>query len=392
MKVKILKYDDLGNGICLLDNKICFVKRALPLEVANIKIIKDKKSYSEAIILNLITSSEKRIKPNCLFYDKCGGCNFQHINDLEEKKFKIEKLKRYFNRLDNFYTTKNYYYRNKITLHVKNGVVGLYNEKSNDLIEIDFCYLISKKMNDVIKIFNNLRDNSFNGKILIRENSDSEIIVSVDGCYKYINTIKDDVTIDNLIYNDIVLKGKDYFIEKILSYQFKVHYKSFFQVNRLGLEKIFLILSNFLKGKKINTVLDLYSGTSVLGIYIASYVQNVISIESNSFATADACENIKINNVNNLKVVNGLVENNIDNFKNIDLIVVDPARRGLDKKTINYLNVIKSQYIIYIACGIDSLKRDLKQLSDNYKILELYGIDMFPKTNNIETIALLRKK
>ena len=391
MNLKVIKYDDLGNGIAKIDNKVCFVEKAMPNELVNVKVIKDNKKYSVGLINSVIESNPYRIESICRYYNKCGGCNFLHMDLEEEKRFKVDRTINYFNKIDFFYSTLSSSYRNKITLHVKNGEIGLYNTKSNDLVIINYCYLCKDRINDVINIIKEKKDIDFNGSIIIRVNSNNEVILVINGKYKYIDYIKEKDIINNIIYNSKVIKGKDYFIEEISSYKFKVNYNSFFQVNILGLEKIIEILNNFLVNKKINIALDLYSGTSVLGIIISKYVNKVISIESNSYATNDARENIKLNNVDNLEIINGLVEDNIEKFKDIDLVIVDPARNGLDKKTINYLNNLNSKYIIYIACGIDSLKRDIKLLT-NYNINNIYAIDMFPRTRHCESIVLLELK
>ena len=138
--------------------------------------------------------------------------------------------------------------------------------------------------------------------------------------------------------------------------------------------------------------LDLYSGTSVLGIHIAKYVNNVTSIEINSFATHDAIKNIELNNITNLKVINGAVSDYIDKFHNIDLIILDPARKGLDLKTIEYLKKINPTYIIYISCSITSLKRDLEYLKTDYEFSKIYIVDMFPGTIHCESICLLEMR
>ena len=385
--VKIEKYDDLGQGITKINNKICFVKRVVTGEELEINIINNKKNYSEGTIKNIILKSKERVGPVCPYYDVCGGCDFLHVNYSEEKKFKINRCINFFKQIDNFYETSDRY-RNKITLHMKDNKIGFYEKKSHEIIDINNCYLVNEKINDVIKLLRKYLNKSDYGNILIRCNNKLELLVSIDGEYKNINELEKEI--NNLIYNDNVVKGNNYFIESICDYKFKVNYKSFFQVNRKGLENIFNILKDFLKDKNINTVLDLYSGTSVLGILCSNYVKKVISVEVNKNATNDAHENIKLNNVNNLEIINGKVEDYIDKFKDIDLIIVDPARSGLDKKTINYLNNIKSKYIIYISCNIHSLKRDLKLLENNYNIKEINIVDMFKRTNHVETIVLLK--
>jgi len=389
MKVKIEKYDDLGQGIAYIDNKICFIKNGIVGEELDIDIVKSNKNYNIGKIKKIISQSNLRENSICKYYNECGGCNFLHLKKEEEINFKINRYKNYFSKFDYFYKTLDYNYRNKVVLHVKNGKYGFYQEKTNNLIKIDYCYLVKNKINDIILLLNSNVDNNFSGTVTIRVNSNNESLVSITGVYKYINNLLDSDLIDNLIDNEKVIKGNDYFYEYLNNYKFKVNYKSFFQVNIKGLEIINNILEEFLKDKNINKSLDLYSGTSVLGIFLSKYVKSVTSVEFNKNASWDAKENIKINNINNLKVINGLVEDYIDSFQDIDLIILDPARRGLDKKTISYLKKIKSKYLIYIACSIDSLKRDLKELSDTYKLHKLFGIDMFPNTNNCESVAIL---
>ena len=390
MEVCIEKFDDLGNGIARINNKVCFVKYGLPQEVVDVKIIKENKNFTEGIITDIKSPSNLRVEPICKYYDECGGCNFLHLENLREIEFKKNKIINYFGKLNKFYKTKQYNYRNKIVLHVKDGKIGLYKEKTNDLIEIDYCYLVKNKINDILQVLNKKKDINFNGSVTIRENTRNESLVSILGNYKYINDLIKDNLIDNLIYNDKVLKGNDFFYEELDNYKFKVNYKSFFQVNNLGLKAIYDILNNFLEDKKFENVLELYSGTSVLGILMSSYAKKITSIEVNKNACLDANYNTSINKIKNLEVINGKVEDYIDKFTNANLILVDPARKGLDKKTINYLKKIESNYIIYIACGIDSLKRDLNLLQDKYLIDEIYGIDMFPCTNNIESVAILK--
>ena len=390
MQIKIDDFDDLGNGLGKIDNKVCFVNKGLPNEVLDIEITKNTKSYINAKINKIIVPSKERLKPICPFYDICGGCNFLHATKYLENEFKIQKGKKFLGSINKLYETIEFNYRNKVIFHVKKGEIGFYKTNTNQLIKITYCYLLDDEINKILELFNKHVDNNFTGEILIRVNSLKETLVSITGNYQYTNILINSNLINNLVYNSKVLKGNSYFLEYINDYKFKVSYLSFFQVNHQGLENIIDILNNFLKDKNINIALDLYSGTSVLGIIMARYVKKVISVEEVKVATLDALENKKLNKINNLEVINGKVEDYIDTFKNIDLVVVDPARRGLDKKTINYLKTIKSNYLIYIACKMDSLKRDLKDLKEIYDVTSINLVDMFPRTNHVESVCVLK--
>ncbi len=392
MEIEILDFDDLGSGLGKINEKVCFVKNGLPKEILKVKIVKENKNYSNCEIENIILKNKNRINPICPFYQECGGCNFLHATKSLENKFKIKKGEKFLGKIEKFYETREFNYRNKVIFHVKNGDIGFFKEKTNELVSINYCYLLNDKINEVLKLFLKNKDLNFNGNILIRVNNLEDSLVAITGNYKYIDLIKTSNLITNLIYNDKVIKGNSYFYEGIPDFKFKVSYKSFFQVNLDGLISIKIILESFLQDKNIRNALDLYSGTSVLGIIISKYVKNVISVEENKSSTDDALINKELNKINNLQVINGRVEDYIDTFKDIDLIILDPARRGLDLKTISYLKKIKSKYLIYIACKMDSLRRDTKYLKDDYEVLENYLVDMFPRTNEVESVSILKLK
>lgn len=392
MEIEILDFDDLGSGIGKINEKVCFVKNGLPKEILKVKIVKENKNYSNCEIENIILKNKDRINPICPFYQECGGCNFLHTTKSLENKFKIKKGEKFLGKIEKFYETREFNYRNKVIFHVKNGDIGFFKEKTNELVSINYCYLLNDKINEVLKLFLENKDLNFNGNILIRVNNLEDSLVAITGSYKYIDLIKNSNLINNLIYNDKVIKYNSYFYEVVSNYKFKVSYKSFFQVNLDGLISIKIILESFLQDKNIRNALDLYSGTSVLGIIISKYVKNVISVEENKSSTDDALINKELNKINNLQVINGRVEDYIDTFKKIDLIILDPARRGLDLKTISYLKKIKSKYLIYIACKMDSLRRDTKYLKDDYEVLENYLVDMFPRTNEVESVSILKLK
>lgn len=392
MEVNINKLDHFGNGIGKINNKVVFVKRSLPGEIIDIIITSEKKNFITGKINKIIKESDSRITSICPYYDKCGGCNFLHTTYNEEVRFKKEKAKELLGMINKFYDTKGLNYRNKVSLHVKDNKIGFYREKTNDIIDINYCYLLNDKLNKVLGLLNNYVKNNIHeiNNIVIRTNK-KDILLDIHGFvndsffdeFSFINTI---------IYNDEIYKGNGYLEEMIDDYKLVLSPKSFYQVNKQGLEVINEIIKMYLKTKKYRTVLDLYSGISTWGILVSKYVDRVISIEENSSATNDALINQKINNINNLEVINGRVEDYIDNFNDIDLIIIDPPRSGLDKKTQKYLEKINAKSIIYISCDMVTLKRDLDELNNNYQVTGVNLVDMFKRTYHVESIIVLERK
>ena len=391
MKVKILKFDHFGRGLAKINGKVIFIPKTLPKEECEISIIKEKKHYMEGKIERIINSSKERSKVLCPYYDVCGGCDFLHTNYEVEKTFKIDKAQELLGKVDNFYETKMLNYRNKVLLHIKNNQIGLYQEGTNRIVPIKNCFLLNPLINKVIYDLSTVDWNKYDISEIIIKTNNEDLLMDVNGDIEetFVNQFS---YIESIISNHKIIKGKGYLEEKIDEKVFKITSKAFFQVNKEGLLNINEILQKYLKNRIINKCLDLYSGTSLWGILVSSYCQEVISIEINKEACQNALENVQKNNIHNLRIINGKVENYLDEFKNIDLIIVDPPRSGLDSSTKSYLKELKSQELIYISCDMYTLKRDLDELKDIYDIKEINLVDMFRGTYHVESVCLLSRK
>ena len=391
MKVNVIKFDHFGRGIGKINDKVVFIDKALPGEIVDIKITNEKKNYLESKIENIIKESNDRLKPICPLFNKCGGCNFLHTIYEKEKEFKLEKGKELLGNINKFYETNNLNYRNKVTLHVKDNKIGFYEEKTNKLIEIDYCYLLKDEINKVIKDLKKIDLSKYSINRIIIKSNQNKLLLDIDSSIDndFINKLD---YVDTIICNKKIVKGTGYIEEIIDNKTFKITSEAFFQVNIEGLENINKIIKDFLNNKDINKVLDLYSGTSLWGILVSDKVKEVTSIEINKEACSNASDNIEKNNIKNIKIINGDVANYIDKFKDIDLVIVDPPRSGLDKKTRDYLKIINSKYIIYISCDMKTLQRDLIELKDNYNVINTNLVDMFKRTYHCESIVVLERK
>ena len=397
MKTIIEKLDHFGRGICYIDNKICFVNNALPEEEVEIKITKENKKFIEAETTKIINKSPHRIKQSCKYTKKCGGCSFNHLLYEEENKYKKEKIKELITRYANLdekivkdvvYNDK-YHYRNKIILHGLDHKLGFYEEKTHTVTQIDRCLLISPKMNKVIKVLNEINIQIL--EALIRcNNDDSMVLVELEGKVSDIEKLKE--ICDVVIYNGMILSDKDELISAIGDKKYYVSYSSFFQVNRLLTKELYDEVLKVVKKKKPNKVLDLYSGTGTIGIYVSDYCKEIIGIDYNGSNIKDANKNKELNETENISFICDKVENQIDSFKDIDLIIVDPPRAGLDHKTINYLSKINPNTIVYVSCDPITLARDLNILKDNYNIKSITPFNMFPRTYHVETVSVLCRK
>ena len=403
MSYLIDRLDDYGRGITKLDDKTCFVSNALVGEDVNIEITNIKSKYIEANSKEVINKSSNRQVPRCPFYLTCGGCNIMHMNydsQLEFKKNKVEGILHKFADIDgvvkDIIPSDEFNYRNKVTLKVINNKLGYFKDKSNDLVAIDKCLLVSNKINEVINKLNSVNLNNID-EVLIRSNYNDEVLLCLIGKNiekeYYLNHLSD---IDNIVIIDnndkLIIKGNDYIIDKIDGMLFKVSVESFFQVNSIQVKKLYDKVLEYAKLTGKERVLDLYCGTGTIGMFLSKKAKYFYGIEINESAVKDANYNKKLNNINNIEFLCEDANKIKNNYKNIDLVVVDPPRSGLGENAIKTIVDINPKRIVYVSCDPVTLARDLKILQQNYLIKELTPVDMFPNTYHIETISVLCRK
>ena len=392
MQVHIDRMDHFGNGIGNINGKIIFVKGALPGETVDVTITKDKKSFMEGTINTIIYKSSKRVEPFCKYFGVCGGCSLCHLNYENTLEYKKERVKNILSKFDipkiNVIRNENdLYYRNKIELKIVDGKLGFYEKSTHNLIEIKECKVTKKSINKSFEFVKNMKLE--NANVTIRANYNDEVLIIIDSKEKPVILNPEDYKIVGIVLNDKCIYGQDNFMEKINNLFFTVSYNSFFQVNNYINLELFNLIKENIVGK---TVLDLYSGVGTLSIVASKVVDKVYSIEVIANAVKNALINAKINKCDNINFILGKVEDKIGFINDkIDTIIVDPARAGLDKKTIEVINNICPQRIIYVSCDTQSLANNLVDLT-NYEIKRFYILDMFSYTYHIECFCILDRK
>ncbi len=396
---KIEKLDHFGRGIVEIDGKKIFVENALIDDEVCISIVKDKKTYSVAKVSKYIKKSPLRRDEICPRSDMCGGCDILELSYRNQLEFKEKKVKEIISRnIDKNIIIKpiiysdDLNYRNKITLHVKNRSVGLYQKNSNEIIEINHCYLVDDRINKIIeRVSDFIKNEKHNlNQITIKVTSLNEVMIVFDGVVDEDLIMKHFGVVSSIFINNKCIKNK-YIKEKLGEYEFLLSKESFFQVNRYTTIKLYNKIVEIIKDKNIGKALDLYCGTGTITISVSKYVKNIIGIEEVSDAVESANENKRINNIDNVEFICDKVENKIDSFNNIDLIMVDPPRSGLSNSVVQNIIKINPKQIIYVSCDIMTLVRDLNILKEKYNILEITPVDMFPNTYHCENVCVLER-
>lgn len=393
-QVTINKLDNKGRGIGYTSGKIVFVKNALLGEVVTLKNIKEHKKYITADIQNIVKKSELRNIPKCPYYDSCGGCNLMHVGIDYQEEYKEEKvkeiLKKYANIKENVKFIKNnkeLYYRNKVTLKVKNGEFGYYNDETHNFINVNNCLLVNNKINDFIKS-NVIKIN--NGELVIRVNYQDELLISIKS-EENISILNDinKYNVVGVVLNDKIIYGTSFFYDYIGDFKFKVSYNSFFQVNNYMASNIFMILKSNLKGRNL---LDLYCGVGTLGLSLKDNFESIYGIEKIENAIIDAKENALINNCHNAHFYAGDTYEVLKDINvSFDTIIVDPPRSGLNEETRNLIIKLKPDKLCYVSCDPFTLARDLNILNEFYDVEKINALDMFPNTYHVECVCILER-
>ena len=390
-------------------------------------------------LAKILKPSEHRIKSGCPHQNECGGCQFMHM----DYQYELEQKKKYMNDLfkgikgipeiDVISTFEPYNYRNKSQMTYKLSkqrkvVCGFYEEHSHRLVTVNECMLQAKPANKVIKELNNILskhkiepydEKSRRGiirHVFVRYGYQTKelmlIIVTNGEMFPGRNNVvkdllKADLGITTIVQNfnnrdtsivlgdkNKVLYGPGFIYEKVGNYKFKISPNSFFQVNSLGMKKLYNKALEQANIKDTDIVIDAYCGVGTISIFASKYAKEVIGVELNKQAIMDANINAKLNNIKNINFIADDATNFIthaakDKVK-FDVLIMDPPREGSTKQFINAVGYLKPKKVVYISCDPHTLKRDLYQFyENNYDVKFITGVDMFAKTVHLETIAYL---
>lgn len=405
-ETEIIGLENEGAGVAKINGIIVFVPKALVGEKLRVRIIEIKKNFARGKIVEILEKSSNRITPSCPYYQECGGCNLRHQTKEENLKFKKEKVETALKKIgkidvvvdDIVPSFKENNYRNKVSFKVENDRIGFYGEGTYQLINVENCMLAENEINNALTVIRNYIKNYENEikTITIKYgNAAKDILIDIFSTNTHDIDILEylDKNINNLktvIFNGNVVFGNGYIKQISNGLMFNCSSKSFFQVNSNQAEKLYETAISLAKLSKEDIVLDLYCGTGTITSIIASFVKKVIGIEIVNDAIIDAKCNLEINGIQNVKFICGDATKEISKIKEkIDVIFVDPPRKGMDRKAIAIMKKLSPKKIIYISCNPVTLSRDLNYLNDLYDVKKVIPFDMFPNTSHVECVSLL---
>ncbi len=212
---------------------------------------------------------------------------------------------------------------------------------------------------------------------------------------QYIVNNKDN---DSFYDQDVILyHGRDYIEEKWEGLTYRISAKSFFQTNSGQALRMYQKVRAYAAIQPHETVYDLYTGTGSIAQFIARDAKKVIGIEAVADAIADAKKNASLNHIENTEFIVGdmktvFTQDFIDKYGQADVVITDPPRDGMHAKVIAQLLSLAPERIVYVSCNSATQARDLALMKDQYEIVKMQPVDMFPHTHHVENIVLLHRK
>jgi 23S rRNA (uracil1939-C5)-methyltransferase len=189
------------------------------------------------------------------------------------------------------------------------------------------------------------------------------------------------------------LTGTGVIEDLIGPYTFQVSANSFFQTNTAGAAALYETVADYAELSGSEQVLDLYSGTGTIPIFLASRSRQVVGMEIMESAVQDAWKNCRFNGIENCRFILGDIRKGLSYMPfNPDVLIIDPPRTGMHKDVTAGILDLGTERIVYVSCNPPTMARDLGAMKDSYQVTEIQPVDMFPHTYHVECVAKMVKK
>ena len=418
-----------GEGIGKVDGYTLFIKDAIIGDVVEAKIVKAKKNYGYARLMNIVMPSENRVeKPACPMARRCGGCQIQEMKYGAQLAFKEGKVRGNLERIGEVPTElldkvmqpivgmeEPFHYRNKAQFPIgtdKEGhiITGFYAGRTHSIIPNTDCALgvaVNQKIleiilhfmeNNHISAYDEEKHKGLVRHVLIRYGfKTDEIMVclvingeklphaeklvdklcEISGMTSItisVNKAKTNVIMGNEIK---LLWGQTYITDYIGNVKYQISPLSFYQVNPVQTEKLYGLALDYADLNGNETVWDLYCGIGTISLFLAQKAKQVYGVEIVPQAIDDARNNAKINDITNAEFYVGKAEEVLPEYyreyqeshggetAHSDVIVVDPPRKGCEESLLQTIVDMQPEKVVYVSCDSATLARDVKFLRES---------------------------
>jgi 23S rRNA (uracil1939-C5)-methyltransferase len=359
MRLVDLRIKDIafgGKGVAREQGKAVFVPYTIEGELVSAEIVREKKQFAEADLVEVKQSSPDRVAPQCPYFRRCGGCAYQHIDYEHQLAIKWRQLRDALQRIGKLKdvpirpivpSPRQYAYRNRITVHAQDGVIGFFRRDSHRLVDVERCPISGDEVNRALAALReqkNVRD----GHYTLRAASEPRVFSQVN--------------------DDVAQALRDLIVDLVPPNQ--------------------------------DLLIDAYCGAGFFAKALLHKFRRVIGFDWDRFAIAAAKENAaeketyiagdvetELTRSDGFLAVEGKARR-LGNRRSLTMIV-DPPATGLTEAVRNAMTDLAPETLIYVSCNPPTLARDLKELEHRFAINSITPLDMFPQTAEIEVLAHL---
>ncbi len=350
-----------GKGVARSNGKAVFVPYVVDGEMVTATIAREHKKFLEAHLDTIVTASPHRVEPPCPYFGRCGGCVYQHIEYEHQLALKWRQVKETLRRIGGLKEPPmrpfipspiEYGYRNRITVHARDGVIGFFRRESNKLLEIERCPIARDEVNG--KLTGLRGSNPHDGHYTLRVTDGPRVFTQA---------------------NDVVATAMLNLVDRLLA-------------NDSG------------------ALIDAYCGAGFFAKRLRTRFETVLGIDWDQHAISVAREEADENEIYVAADVDielrdvlkrGGVEAAAPTAKRFGTagdtpattLIVDPPATGLSKALVETLIQHPPTHLIYVSCNPATLARDLAALKESFRIDSITPLDMFPQTAEVEVVAEL---
>ena len=431
-----------GEGVGRYEGKVVFVPDTVTGDRATVRLTQIKAKYAKAKVQQILISSPHRIRPNCIVADKCGGCQWQHIDAAYQRQAKrqqvVEALQR-IGGLDNLsvepmlHTPNVLNYRNKSTYPLARSATGqvqagYYRASSHKIVNLNQCPVQDARLHPLLKevkqdiqnrgwsIYDetkhrgrlrhlSLRIGANTGEMLLTlVTTDLKLTEIANQAAIWLDRYPQLVGVclnlnrgrTNVIFGQetYTIAGKSYLREIFAGVTLQISADTFFQINTAAAELLLEKLSQQLNLQGNEILVDAYCGIGTFSLPLARQVKRAVGIEISASSIARARQNAQLNQIENATFYVGKVATGLEKLEfKPDVVLLDPPRKGCNSQVIQTLLNLKPSQIAYISCKPATLARDIKLLCETgiYQPSFIQPADFFPQTTHVECLVILKK-
>ena len=372
----------LGETLASYDGRQVFVFGGIPGEEVMAEVLRSRRNYVAARVVEVLNSSCQRIEAPCPYFGPCTGCQWQHIDYQHQLRLKHDLVIDVLCRIGGFFeppvapitpSPHQYHYRNHARLTVgHNGELCYVNRETRQLVVIRQCMLMNPRINGVLE------------QLQGRCGETSQVSIRYS-----------DITGDFLIQptfgsGDFPLpSGQKFYRDSLAGRSFQISSPSFFQVNTAQTESMVEVVKEALRLTGGELLVDAYAGVGTFAILLASHVRRIIAIEESTSAIHDALVNTE--GIDNIEFLQGKTEQVLAQIdEKPDGVILDPSRTGCQPQALEALAKLEPGRVVYVSCDPGTLARDLRILCEGpFSLERIQPIDMFPQTHHVECVATL---